>query len=71
MDAPAAGGLWEELGVGWPWQQAGERSWTVGEGAALALHLQPTHTRDARGRDAGTGRWQARLHIHAPAAPTL
>lgn len=71
MDASAAGWLWEELGVGWLWQRAGESSWTVGGGTASAFHLRPTHTRDARGRDTGTGGWQAGLCIHAPAAPTL
>lgn len=69
MDALAAGWLWEQLGVGWLWQWAQESSWTIGGGTVS--HLQLTHMRDAQRRDAGTGRWQARLCVHTPAAPTL
>lgn len=71
MDAPAAGRLWEELGMGRLRQRARESSWTAGEGTALALCLRLSHTRDARGWDTGTGGWQARVRIRTPAAPTL
>ena len=71
MDAWAAGQHWEELGVGWLWQRAGETSRAVGEGTASTLHLQPSHMRDARRWGTGTGGWQAGLCIHVPAAPTL